>query len=448
MFLAEQKSSMRSGVPPARHHVVCQSIDADQSGGSRQASRIRILAKYRDGMAAKKRKTVAGKGGEGSESDNLGNGARALQVDRTNRELRREMADRLAAEEALRAEKEMAERLIETARVIILVLDRQGRIVQYNRYMEELTGVPLADVQGQDWFSTFIPERDRPQIRSLYGQATRGKRTHGNINPILTRDGKTLDIEWDDSELTDGHGEQIGVIAIGQDITERKRLHEQLLTIAEAERRRIGQQLHDDIGQELIGLGLTMDMLVESLEAEGSREIPRTRRVVEGVSRVLDKIRMLTRGMVVHDLQPEELATELESLARQIDQLPNVHCIFHCAPDVIVRNDQLATQLYHICQEAVTNALKHGGAEMAEIRISLITEQQRTMLTVRDNGRGIDGEVAGEGGSGLHIMNYRAGMIDARLSVGRDPTGGTVVRCEVPVGQGPEDNDTLPFSGL
>jgi PAS domain S-box-containing protein len=124
-------------------------------------------------------------------------------------------------EESLRCERDFAESLIETAQAIVLVLDTKGRIVRFNPYMEEVSGYRLQEVQGKDWFTTFLPERDRDQIRTLFLQAIDDMQIRGNVNLIVTKDGCERQIEWYDKTLKDAEGNTLGLLAIGQDISDR-----------------------------------------------------------------------------------------------------------------------------------------------------------------------------------------------------------------------------------
>ena len=134
----------------------------------------------------------------------------------------------LDATEALRQEQDFEESLVNTAQTIVLVLDLEGKIVHFNPYMEEISGYSLDEVRGKNWFETFLPEEYRESIRQLFLNAVHNIQTKGNVNAIITKDGSRRDIEWYDKTLKDASGKAVGVLAIGQDITDRKNMEEAL----------------------------------------------------------------------------------------------------------------------------------------------------------------------------------------------------------------------------
>lgn len=136
--------------------------------------------------------------------------------------------ERKQAEETLRKERNFSNTIIETAQTIILVLDTKGRIISFNPYMEEICGYSIDQVRGKDWFEAFLPQRDRRKIRELFKKAVNDIRTRGNINPIVTKDGREVEIEWYDKTIKNSNGKVTGVIAVGQDITERKKTEQKL----------------------------------------------------------------------------------------------------------------------------------------------------------------------------------------------------------------------------
>lgn len=149
----------------------------------------------------------------------------------------RDITERKLADEALRKERDFAKNLIDTAQVVVLVLSPEGRIVNFNPYFEEVSGYPLEELKGADWFDTCIPPDNREQVRSLFKQAIGGDPTRGNISPILTREGGLRQIEWYDNTLTDKDSNIIGLLATGQDVTEKQKMENErarLFTAVEA----------------------------------------------------------------------------------------------------------------------------------------------------------------------------------------------------------------------
>ncbi|MDY6863600.1 MAG: PAS domain S-box protein [Thermodesulfobacteriota bacterium] len=134
----------------------------------------------------------------------------------------------ICAETELRKERDFARSLVETAPGIILVLDTKGRIINFNPYMEEATGYRFEEVKGKDWFTTFLPERYRDRIRDIFSKTLNDINTSGNINPIITRDGHELEIEWYNRTLKNSLGNVVGILALGQDITNRMRTEDML----------------------------------------------------------------------------------------------------------------------------------------------------------------------------------------------------------------------------
>ncbi|MBK9159987.1 MAG: PAS domain S-box protein [Nitrosomonadales bacterium] len=133
-----------------------------------------------------------------------------------------DITDEKVARDQLEQERDFSNGLVETAQVIILVLDPQGRIVRMNPFMEALCGYTSHEVEGRDWFDIFLPETDRAQMKALFQGAVGDIQTHGNVNTLLTRDGRQRLVEWYDKTLKDDAGNVVGLLSIGLDVTERK----------------------------------------------------------------------------------------------------------------------------------------------------------------------------------------------------------------------------------
>ena len=121
----------------------------------------------------------------------------------------------------------------------------------------------------------------------------------------------------------------------------------------------------------------------------------------------------------------------LQVWAGEVEDLFGISCRFQCETDVLIHDDAMATHLYHIAQEAVNNAIKHGQAKNLLIRLS--AENGWGTLQINDNGTGIQEDRSSSHGMGLHIMSYRAGVIGGRLEVRPSPPRGTCVTCMFPL---------------
>ncbi|ODB94989.1 hypothetical protein A3194_20210 [Candidatus Thiodiazotropha endoloripes] len=133
----------------------------------------------------------------------------------------RELSGRKQAQNELKEERDFADSLINTAQTIILVLDTKGAIIRINPYLEELCGHHLTDIKGKNWFDLFIPLRDREKTKKVFTRTVNNVKTSGVINNIITRNGDERLIEWHNKSIRDRAGFTLGVLAIGQDITER-----------------------------------------------------------------------------------------------------------------------------------------------------------------------------------------------------------------------------------
>jgi signal transduction histidine kinase len=254
---------------------------------------------------------------------------------------------------------------------------------------------------------------------------------HDYQSSWVTRHGDQRLIAWT-STLLPGSGETSNyIIATGIDITERKHLEKAILDISAREQRRIGQDLHDGLGQHLTGIAFMAKVHETKLAEKNRSETEDAAKIVKLVNEAIHKTRELARGLLPVVSDSQGLMSALELWAAEVEDLFGVSCRFQCETPVLIDDDTVATHLYHIAQEAVNNAIKHGDAQ--KILIRLKAEQGRGKLAIKDDGKGIAESSASTQGMGLHIMNYRAGMIGGVLEVRQDVTRGTVVTCTFPV---------------
>jgi len=140
----------------------------------------------------------------------------------------KDISDRKKILEQLKEERNFSANIVNTAQTIILVLDKEGRIVDFNPYMEKLSGYKLAEVKGKDWFTSFLPSKGRKTIKTLFKKAINNTQTAGNVNSIIAKDGHEIFVEWYDKTLKDEDGNVIGLLSTGIDVTERRQIESKL----------------------------------------------------------------------------------------------------------------------------------------------------------------------------------------------------------------------------
>ncbi|MFA5112451.1 MAG: MASE3 domain-containing protein, partial [Desulfobaccales bacterium] len=126
------------------------------------------------------------------------------------------------SEKAVRKERDFADSLIETAQVIVLVLDPQGRIVRFNPYLEGVLGYRLEEVQGREWIAGFVPQRERERLYGLLATSGGKVKSAAHVSPLITRDGRERLIAWSNTTLTGADGAVAYVISTGIDITDQR----------------------------------------------------------------------------------------------------------------------------------------------------------------------------------------------------------------------------------
>jgi signal transduction histidine kinase len=211
-----------------------------------------------------------------------------------------------------------------------------------------------------------------------------------------------------------------------------KRLEGTLLEISAHEQRRIGLDLHDNLGQHLTGTAFMSKALQQRLEAQGLPEAVEARKIVTLVNKAIEKTRELSRGLIPVVSGADGLMASLQRLTGEVQDSFSVSCRFVCDVPVLLDDVVAGTHLFHIAQEAVSNAIKHGRATRIVVALSALGDSGR--LAIKDNGVGIPSMPTRTSGMGLHIMGYRASMIGGSLEVMREPNGtGTIVKCSFPM---------------
>ena len=232
------------------------------------------------------------------------------------------------------------------------------------------------------------------------------------------------------------------VTAFLRDITERRKLEKAVLEISERERRRIGQDLHDDLGQHLTGIGFMSEELEQRLRKMGmADEAAKLGTMVTLVKEAKVKTRNLSRGLYPIELATNGLTMVLQDLALQTETIYGVTCVVSIDEYLSIEPVGTRETLYHIAQEAITNAIRH--AQPGRIDIQLKQEKDRIMMVVKDDGSELSADFEESEGMGFRIMQYRARLINAELEIRQGPVSGTLVKCTVPISINAREEDDL-----
>ena len=214
---------------------------------------------------------------------------------------------------------------------------------------------------------------------------------------------------------------------LNKEIAERRHLEKMLIDIREHERRRIGHDLHDNLGQQLTAISYKIQGLENSLRKKHVPESDDAERITSLIEIAKTQVRSLSKGLSpVIGKGEYSLMTSMVELAANSERLFNIPCVIDCAEPVFLHNDSALIHLYRIAQEAITNAARH--AKPGQIEICIKREHDNISLIVKDDGTGF-AMPAHIDGMGLEIMRYRARLINASLDIRPNSDKGTVVTC-------------------
>jgi PAS domain S-box-containing protein len=311
----------------------------------------------------------------------------------------------------------------------ITVQDLKGNIISWNLGAERIYGYSKAEALKLN-VSRMIPEHKRNEMQGMI-ERLKKKETIDCIETMrLAKDGRMLHISLTATLLRDEIGKPFAATVTERDITERIQLEKEILEITERERKLIGQEMHDSMGQVLTGVAIKSKGLALKLKSKSLSESKGALAISKLASLAIAQMRDLARMLCPVDIEAGGLVTALLLLALDAEKILNVKCRFLCKQLVSVNNMAEAKQLYRIAQEAVTNAVKHGKAK--NVTIELQSTEELCILSVKNDGLDFQKSSRPKTGLGLKIMEYRANLIGGVLDIRKGKKNGTVVTCTVP----------------
>lgn len=380
-----------------------------------------------------------------------------------------DITKRKEAETALVRERDFAESLIETAQALVLVLDTQGRIVRFNPYTQDILGYSLDKVRGKPWMETFMPEEEWSKTTAMFKKALRSKHSEGMTSTVVTCDGSRRIVNWKSKILHGSEGGLVGLLVIGQDITEAKEaekklsenyesmrlLSSELARTEERERQQLATELHDRIGQTMAVAKMKLEALQKG--AEDTRLSEPLEEIVDIVDQLIRDTRSLTFELSPPILYILGLAAALEWLAEQFQEKYGLKVTFKKQGTGKIKLDRDRDfVLFRCAQELLMNVTKHAKAE--KVKVLLKTTSKKMEIIIEDDGVGIDPDViqASKGwakGFGLFSIRERMNFLGGQFFVETAPSGGTRTRmvifndsgCLIPVASG---NESAPRSSI
>jgi len=219
-----------------------------------------------------------------------------LDLDKEKMALEMEIAERIKVENRLRKSRNFAESLFNAAPGIVLILDTEGRIVRFNPYMEMVSGYRSEDVKGKFWVDVFSPENGRARFSQDSSSPDSHTISTGNLSSIITKNGNKKEIMWFDSTLKNDSGKTIGLLAVGQDITQEMKRQKETL---EAKTYEAIGNFSEDFARELEEITAALSENISLLETKMNTEDEQIR-YLEKIKNAAKRTEELTSRIAPH----------------------------------------------------------------------------------------------------------------------------------------------------
>ena len=313
---------------------------------------------------------------------------------------------------------------------IVAITDSKGDITCVNDKFCEISKYSRAQLLGENHRLINSGYHPKEFFRELWRTIARGRPWRGEIRN-RARDGSLYWVDTTIVPFLDEAGKPAQYVSIRTDITNRKRLEQELLDLSEREQRKFGHDLHDGLGQRLTGLEMLSNALAEDVRSHAPALAGLAQRLNRELRETVTQARLISHSLAPVPLEGEGLMQGLMELAASTSRIPGVKCQFLCDPPVCIPSVTTATHLYRIAQEAVNNGLKHGRA--GKFKIALKQRADGVELSIENNGDPLPTPTTmpttASHGMGLNVMRYRAEMIGGTLSIESGKRKGVRITC-------------------
>ncbi len=333
------------------------------------------------------------------------------------------------SEQKLIKERDFIRSLEDASPAYYIALDEKGSVITMNRSFLEALGYQIGEVSGGDYVSKIIPPAERDAAVHSFEALKRSRKEMVIENKVLTRSGEERLVEWHARPFFRKDESLDFVFFVGIDMTERKRLERMILSSSEMERHKIGQDLHERLGQNLAGLVFKSEILRLKLKEKNPDEAAGMEEIINLIHDAMTQTRGLARDLCPVDMASGGLYAAFEELRLEFEKKGRVKCLLNLDEDLGRIDDLEASNFYYIAREAVENAVVHGKA--GNVIITMTSGENMITMKITDDGEGLPDSFEESSGVGIRIMRYRSWIIGAAFSVERNAGGGTVVTCNL-----------------
>jgi PAS domain S-box-containing protein len=316
--------------------------------------------------------------------------------------------------------------LLDKVNLIAVTIDHNAQITYCNEFFLRLTGWSFAEIEGRNWHEVFVPPAIE-DLRPLFADMFRDlPGTWHHENDIFTRSGERRCVRWNNIILKDSLGKAVAAGSIGEDVTDRKKLERALADCNVRERGALERELHDGLGQELVGIALLARSLATSAGRDQLVIAQDLGRLSVIASNAIESCRKIARGFAPFS----ELQGGLVHAIKQLTVVPAAwsgpaldFSVNQSAP--LSLSAEACDHVYHLAQEGLADAVKHEGAKT--VQVSLQIHSSVVSLTISDDGCGVSRISDLGAGQGIKMMQHRAALLQATLRVESGDTGGNTL---------------------
>ncbi len=212
-----------------------------------------------------------------------------------------------------------------------------------------------------------------------------------------------------------------------------RRLEYEINRIGEAERQKLGAELHDGLCQHLAATLLHCSTLEYRMKDATSTHLVPVQGIREAIERSIGMAYEVARGLCPVRIEPDSMIPALQELCQKTRQRSEISCKLQADRNIRIPSPEAGLHLYHIAGESVMNAIKH--SDCSRVTIKLVGNNNEIILEIADNGRGMPPENEPTRGMGLNIMRHRARLIGGILEIKSNETGGTSIICCLPTSE-------------